>query len=147
MFVAPCFSATTEKERDIQHLMTLLDIASMPEQMADIAITNALVIERKRFPDMPKEVEDTISRVIKNQVLKYGPELFQSLTPLYDKYYTHSEIKELIKFFGSPVGRKYSAVYMPMMNDSIPVAQAWGNKFGPRTAKEVGKELKRLGYE
>lgn len=146
MAAAPCFSANIEKQRDIQRLMMLLDVASMPEKMADVMIANILLIERKRFPDMPNEVESAISKAIKKQMLKHGPELFQLLAPLYDKYYTHSEIIGLIKFFESPVGRKHSVVSMSMMKDILPVAQAWGNRFGASAAEEVGKELNRIGY-
>lgn len=141
------FAMTTEKEKDLQKLMELLDVSSMPEQMADIMITNIIAQEKKRMPNMPKNVESAISNVIRNVTLKHGPELFKMVSPLYDKYYTHSEIKELIKFFSSPIGRKYNAVLQPMMNDIIPVAQQWGKKIGPIAAQEVVKELKKMGYK
>ena len=96
---------------------------------------------------MPKNVERAISSIIRNITLNQAPELFKMTSPLYDKYYTHSEIKELIKFFSSPIGQKYNAVLQPMMNDMIPVAQKWGEKLGPIAAKEVVKELRKLGYK
>lgn len=138
---------TPEKERDLQRLMQLLDVSAMPEQMAEMMITNFIAQEKKRFPNMPANVERSISTVIRNVVLKHAPELFEMVAPLYDKYYTHSEIKKLIEFFSSPIGRKYNAVVQPMMNDLIPIAQKWGKKYGLVAAQEVEKELKKLGYK
>lgn len=141
------YAITQEKERDIQRLMKLLDVSAMPEQMAEMLVINVIAQERKKYPNMSAKVEHSISSIIRNIVLKQAPELFKMVAPLYDKYYTHSEIRQLIEFFDSPIGRKYSAVLQPMMQDMIPVAQKWGDKFGPVAAMEVEKELKKLGYE
>jgi len=69
------------------------------------------------------------------------------VSPLYDKYYTHTEIKELVKLFSSPIGKKYNAVLQPMANDMFSIAQKWGNKVGPIVALEIEKALKNMGYK
>lgn len=140
-------AVTPEKDQDLRQLMELLDVSAMPEQMAEMMITGVIAQERKRIPNMPKNVEQVISTTIRSVVLKEAPELFEMVEPLYDKYYTHSEIKELIKFFSSPIGRKYNAVVQPMMQDIIPIAQKWGAKIGPIAAREVERKLNKLGYK
>ena len=147
ILAVPSYATTQEKERDIQRLMKLLDVSSMPEKMAEMMVANIIAQERKKIPNMPANVEHSISTVIRNVTLKLAPELFKMIAPLYDKYFTLSEIKKLIEFFGSPVGRKYIAVSLPMMQDMISLSQKWGQKFGADAAREVEKELKKLGYK
>lgn len=127
--------------------MQLLDVDSMPEQMADIMVTQVINQERAKTPNVSKKVEEVISSVIRNVVLEHSPKLFEMVEPIYDKYYTHSEIKELINFFESPIGRKYNAVLQPMMQDIIPIGQKWGQDIGPIAAKELEKELRKFGYK
>lgn len=142
-----CNAMTPEKREDLRVLLGLLDVSLMPEQMADMMVTQSIIQERKRSPNMSKEVEGIISSVIRNVVLEKAPELFLMVEPLYGKYYTHAEIRDLIQFFDSPTGRKYNAVLQPMMNDMMPIAQKWGQELGPVAAKKVVKELKKRGYE
>jgi hypothetical protein len=96
---------------------------------------------------MPSNVEYEISTAARNVALKQVPDLFKMLTPIYDKYYTHSEVIKLIEFFKSPVGRKHVAVTGPMMQDLMPIAQEWGEKTGPIVGREVEKILKKYGYQ
>lgn len=96
---------------------------------------------------MPKKIEYAISNVIHQVVLEHASELDRMTLPLYDKYYTHEDIKELIKFFSSPIGKKYSSVLKPMMQDMMPIAQEWGKKIGVISAMRVELELKRYGYK
>ncbi|MCC7004988.1 DUF2059 domain-containing protein [Candidatus Nomurabacteria bacterium] len=65
----------------------------------------------------------------------------------YDKYYTHKEIKELIVFFNSAVGKKYSSVLMPMTQEILPIAQKWVQKVGLLAAKRLEQELAKFGYK
>jgi hypothetical protein len=62
--------------------------------------------------------------------------------PLYDKYFTHDEIKGLIQFYESPVGRKMLAVNPDLMQESFGIGQAWGQKL----AEDIIKELSTQGY-
>lgn len=79
--------------------------------------------------------------------MEHAPELDSMTLPLYDKYYTHEDIKNLIKFFRSPVGKKYTAVSGAMMKDMIPIAQAWGQKNGAIMAEKAKNELEKYGYK
>lgn len=142
-----CNAATPEKKEDLRVLMGLLNVSTMPDQLADLMIAQVIFQERKRNPNMSREIEEVISSVIRKAVLAKAPELFDTVEPLYNKYYTHAEIKELIKFFGSPTGKKYNTVFQPMMEEIMPIVQKWGEELGPIAAKEVSIELKRLGVE
>lgn len=143
----PANAITEAKEKDIKALLSVMGVSSMANQMADSMVSIAISKEKKRYPDLPKNVEYALSKAIHEVVLAQAPELDNMTVPLYDKYYTHDEIKQLIVFFNSQVGRKYAAVVGPMVQDMMPVAQAWGNKVGPLAAKRAEQELRKYGYK
>lgn len=144
---APVYAVTEAKERDIQKLLKIMGTSSLAQEMADMMVTTVIAQEKQRYPSMPKKIEHSISNIIHQVVLEHSSELDRMTLPLYDKYYTHEEIKELIKFFSSPIGRKYSSVLKPMMQDMIPISQEWGQKVGAITAQRVEQELKKYGYK
>jgi hypothetical protein len=144
VIIQPAHAITEAKEKDIQTLLKIMGVSSI---MADMLVTTVINQEKKRYPDLPKNVEYALSKAIHDVVIDHAPELNKMAAPLYDKYYTHNEIKQLIKFFSSPIGRKYLTVAGPMMQDMIPIAQAWGEKIGPIVAKRAEQELKKYGYK
>jgi hypothetical protein len=54
--------------------------------------------------------------------------LLYECVPVYDKYYTHDEIKELIKFYESPLGRKMVDTNPLILNETMAIGQRWGEK-------------------
>jgi len=62
--------------------------------------------------------------------------------PAYDKYYTHDEIKQLIKFYESPLGRRMVEVTPLLTQETIAIGQKWGEKLG----QDIVNELINDGY-
>ena len=71
-----------------------------------------------------------------------GPDLINELVPIYDRYFTESEIKDLIKFYESPVGKKMVLNQPLILKDSMTVGQNWGMKIG----QEIVEDLQKEGY-
>ena len=69
--------------------------------------------------------------------------VMEMLVPIYDKHLTHEDIKGLIAFYETPVGRKLLAV-MPLMHQESRIAgEIWGRDF----ARTVQERLAEKGYE
>ncbi|MDA8338856.1 MAG: DUF2059 domain-containing protein [Nitrospiraceae bacterium] len=146
-FTSLSYAITESKERDIQKLLKIMGTSSIVQEMSDVLVATVITQEKQSYPNMPKKIEHAISNIIHQVVLEHASELDRMIVPLYDKYYTHEEIKELIKFFNSQIGKKYSSVLKPMMQDMFPIAQEWGKKIGAIAAQRVEQELKRYGYK
>lgn len=57
--------------------------------------------------------------------------------PHYDKYFTDEEIKTLISFYETPVGKKAAAT-MPQLTTELQLeGSAWGEKMGRESMQEV----------
>lgn len=147
LFALSVQAITPAKENDIKTLLVLMVNSSIAEEMANSAVSIAIAQEKKRYPNLPKNVEYALSQAIYDVVMEYAPELDALMIPLYDKYYTHQEIKDLIVFFKTPTGKKYASVLAPMVQEIVPIAQTWGNKIGPIAAKRAERELAKYGYK
>lgn len=54
------------------------------------------------------------------------PSLYEKMVPVYQKYYTHEEIKEMLKFYNSPLGKKIAKNAGNLTSDGMQVGQDWG---------------------
>jgi len=62
--------------------------------------------------------------------------------PIYSKYYTHDDIKQLIKFYESPLGKKMVEVTPLLSQETMVIGQKWGEKLG----QDIVNELINEGY-
>ncbi|MDP2652519.1 MAG: DUF2059 domain-containing protein [Candidatus Omnitrophota bacterium] len=63
--------------------------------------------------DVPPESRESYRRVFKSE------EVIDRLVPLYAKYYTSAELKELIVFYRGPVGQKILSATPYLVNDTM----------------------------
>jgi hypothetical protein len=62
--------------------------------------------------------------------------------PIYDKYYTETDIDQLIEFYKSPVGKKMIEVQPQLTQESMLAGQTWGRQI----AEKVMHRMKEKGY-
>ena len=53
-------------------------------------------------------------------------ELLEQYALVYDTFFTHDDIKELIKFFESPIGQKYVKLMPLLINEIYNAEENWG---------------------
>ncbi len=54
------------------------------------------------------------------------PSLYEKLTKVYMETYTHEEVKQMLKFYESPIGKKISESSGEIYKKSTAVGQEWG---------------------
>ena len=52
--------------------------------------------------------------------------LYAQIADLYMAEFTHGEVKELIVFYQSPLGKKIASKQMQLMQQAMPLGQQWG---------------------
>ncbi len=108
------------KEQDIKLLINTMDMVKgakkgvemMFEQMSKMGIDNQAI----------KAVTENIN---------YN-ELVDLYIPIYDKNFTHEDIKELIAFYNTPVGKKYIEKQSVILEEGMKAGQAWGMKLAQK---------------
>ena len=68
-------------------------------------------------------------------------ELVDLMIPVYERHFTHDEIRELIRVYESPIGKTLVRKQPLLMQDAMGVGEAWGK----RKAEEIVRKLQEGG--
>lgn len=72
-------------------------------------------------------VPDSVWIKLKTEVYdKSVNELTKQMVPLYKKHFTQSDVKELISFYESPIGKKLVVKTPLLTQDAMQMSQKWG---------------------
>ena len=93
-----------EKQDDIKKLLKMTGSGELAIQVME----NMVVEFKKILPQVPEEFWKKFMEEIDPN------EMIELVVPIYDKYFTHEDIKTLIMFYETPVGQKYIKV-MPVL--------------------------------
>lgn len=74
---------------------------------------------------------------------KTKDKLVEIYVPIYKKYLTLADLKQIVAFYESPVGKKLAAATPSMTSEGM---QA-GQQLGMEIAQEMMQEMQQLGYE
>lgn len=117
-------------EADIRKLLELTGAAAMGQQMMDQMMASMKPMMGGAgdafWEDFRKEVD--------------ANELVNRIVPVYAAHLTHDEVKQLIVFFESPVGRKLVAEQPAMMQESMLIGQQWGAEVAERVITRMGSK-------
>ena len=86
---------------------------------------------KKALPKVPEEFWDELLRGVTAEGV------VDRIVPFYEKYYTEDDVKQLISFYQSPVGRKVIQVQPELQRDLLADGQRWG-------AELAGQAMMRL---
>lgn len=109
---------TTSKSQKINQLLELtgsgkMAIQMMNQMMSSLKTTHSKASE-EFWADFKKEIK--------------AEDITNMIIPIYDKYYTESDIDQLIVFYNSPIGKKMIATMPQVMQESMVAGQAWGKQ-------------------
>lgn len=88
-------------------------------------------VEEKTWVELEKEFQKTSIN-----------DLVRMLAPVYVKYLNQEELRELIDFYSSPVGKKIAQSTPLITQESMQIGQEWGKKIG----EEFVQKMKKKGY-
>ena len=75
------------------------------------------------------------------------PELEEPVITIYDNNFSADEIKQLVAFYQSPVGRKIVSQLPQLMQQSMTMGQSWGQQAGARAVERIRAAAKQKGYD
>jgi hypothetical protein len=125
--------AAESKQEDIRTLLELTGAARL-----GIQIMNQMIeMYKQNMPNVPEKFWSDFMNEVKVE------DLIRLIIPIYDKYFTHDDIKELIKFYNTPIGKKVITLLPEITRESISVGQEWGRALGER----IKNRLEQGGYK
>lgn len=125
----------TTKEQDIRQLLELTGSLKLAEQIMD----QMMAAFQQNAPGIEKEFWDGFRAEIDTE------ELVQMTVPIYDKHFTHEEIRGMIAFYHTPLGAKLIEKLPAIAQESMAAGMKWGEEIGQKAvarlqAREEKKE-------
>ncbi len=129
---APSTNLDPEKVNNIKKLLQVTGASNLSKQI----LVQFIDVFKTQYPNVPQKFwNDFITEV-------HPDEMINELIPIYSKYYTNDDIKQLIAFYQTPIGRKTISILPQIAHDSAAI----GQKYGMEAAKRVIEKMKAEGY-
>ena len=126
LLATPAF-AETPKEKDIRKLLTLTNQAQLGAQV----IRQVLDAFKGTLPNVPASFWPELAAEL------HPEELVEKVIPIYDKQLSAQEVKDIIKFYESPTGKKLIKVTPAITEESMVLGKAWGRDIGEKVMKKL----------
>ena len=123
-----------EKKRDIERYIEVSNQKDQFIQLMDMMF--------EQYIDMLDIVPPEAWEAIRGSISSETDEIIDLLVPVVDKYFTHDDIRELIKFYESPIGKKLNDVTPQMMPELYEIGSNWGESL----AEDILNKLIELGF-
>lgn len=132
------------KKADIRHLVEITGAANLAVQTMEEMEKNMRPLVAGALP--PGEYRDKLVDLFFEKLKsKRDPEqLLAMIIPIYDKYYSDDEIKELIEMYESPIGQKMVSLLPKIAADLQATGKTWGEQMGRQSMLEVLAEHPEL---
>lgn len=124
------FAQETQIQKDIRHLLEISGSGELGLQVANQMVGNYKLM----LPNVPDKFWDEFMASIQPD------DLIELVIPIYEKYYSLGDIKAMISFYNSEVGKKMISVTPMIMQESMVVGQAWGAELGEQVIIKLQKE-------
>lgn len=142
----PAHAVEPSKQADIEHLLDITGAMALAQQMSAASVAELTRMLRHARPDIPERVLRVVATEVDAVVAENVADLRTRIVPLYDEYFSADEIRELIAFYSSGVGRRTVEVMPQLMGRSMEAGKQWGESLGPLIEARVTERLQREGY-
>ena len=126
-------AAAPSKRADIIRLLRLTGAAQGATQALDLMLPSL----RESMPEVPEQVWQECRTEVRES------DMIELTYQIWDKHFTHQEIRDLIRFYETPTGRKIIRE-TPVLQQEILIA---GKTWGDQIVERVLNRLKAKGYQ
>jgi hypothetical protein len=95
--------------------------------------------------DLSKELDEVANKLARELTPRLG-ELNQFTANLYARQFTEDELKQIIAFYKSPIGKKVINLEPQILDQSMANADAWAVKMEQEVLDRFRAEMKKKGH-
>ncbi len=133
---------------DIEKLLEVMGSKQLGAQMGSIIGKSILDNMRRTNTDIPARAIQVMQEVVDAEFGKAftGPDsMMPGMVAVYAKHFTHAEIRDLLAFYGTDVGKKLISVLPAVTQEGAAVGQAWAVRHTPQVVAELQRRLRAEG--
>lgn len=120
----------TLKQKDIRKLLKITGSGELGTQVMGQMIGNM----KKAMPQVPDKFWADFMKEV------HTDELIDLIVPVYDRNLTHDDVKELIRFYESPTGKKFVSVLPKITQESMVVGEKWGRDLAMKVMTKLNQQ-------
>jgi hypothetical protein len=97
-------------------------------------------------PMLSKDLNEVAAKLRQD----YAPrrsEILDEVSRLYASRFTEQELKDALAFYKTPLGKKLVEEEPRILDQSMNIAQNWGNKLSEEVISKMRTEMKKKGHE
>jgi len=129
-----------------KEILLLKGAASMWDPVIPNVVERARTMFLSTNINLAKELNEVASHV-RTELAPRTAELHNELARVYAQRFTEAELKELLAFYKSPVGRKTIAEEPQVIDASAARIVEWGNKLSEQVIVMMRAEMKKRGHD
>lgn len=148
--VEPVAGIDPEKKALIDTLLgqTGQSAKEMGKQFSDLFIQQMTMMLKQSRPDMDPRAFDIlreeVTAVIDEELAGNGA-FTAMMYPIYDRHFTADEIRAMIEFNETPLGKKLIRVMPQVSQEGMAAGQSWGQSLGPIIQTRLMTRFKEEG--
>jgi hypothetical protein len=123
----------------------LTNKAQIFEAIAAMTASQTSKVLSQANPEIATQIDAQIEKSLEARRGK-SDELFDQIARIYAVTFTTDELKQIVAFYGSPVGQKLADNAMSVNQDVGKVMQIYKSNFATEFVREVRAALKAAGY-
>jgi hypothetical protein len=108
-------------------------------------VEQAKLLYLQQNPALAKDLNE-IAAKMRTDLQPRFVEVQNEVAKLYAQHFTDKELKEILAFYQSPVGKKVLAEQPKVVDGSMRFAQDWANKLSEEVTAKMRDELKKRGH-
>jgi len=128
------------KSNDIQELLDLVLTDALVETWVNGFMQAYGGAASAGRPAEEKEKIAMIMETVKAVITDEFPNLKKQYIPIYDEYYTHDEIKQLLSFYKKPIGKKSIKLLPVITQRGMELGKRWGASLVPKMTADLQKK-------
>jgi len=146
--LAPLVAAeelTPQKRADIERLLEMTGATRVGKQMAALSASHMVQSLKLSHPGIPQKALEMLPEEVGAVFDAHIPAFVAQIIPVYHRYFTAEEVKGMIAFYSTDLGRKAISAMPGLMTESMMIGQKWGEGLSPELAERVRARLKKEG--
>lgn len=136
-----------EKRADIEQVIELTGGLAIGQRISQGMAAQMAKDIKSRRPDIPQKLVDTLHEEVNAVIAESMPALKEFTVSRYDKHFTQDEIKELLRFYSTDIGKKVIRSAHAMAQETLAFGMQWRQSLVPEILRRVRERFKKENIE
>lgn len=129
-----------------KELVTLTGATSLFNPLIAGVIEQAKILFLQQDPTLNKDLTEVAAKLKSDMEPRFS-EVTDEVARLYASRFTDHELKDILVFYQSPVGKKLLAQQSQIIDASMKFAQTWANKLSDEVVAKMRAEMQKRGHK